>query len=73
MSDRKIATPTAAVEWINQQQELRICVRTMLVGPLVRIYYGHRMIGTGETLEEAVTAAMKNHQPPRPPSKRSDR
>lgn len=56
------ATAGSAATWINHQSELLICVRTMLVGPAVVIREGHHIIGTGETLEEAVNAAIKKQQ-----------
>ena len=52
-------TPEEILAWLNNQTQttLNIYIRTTLVGVPVRIFDGHRCIGSGETVEEAVQAA----------------
>src|SRR5688572_14731531 len=53
------------LKWLNERESLQVCIRTTLVGPAVRIFRGHKQIGQGETVQEAVAESKLNICPER--------
>lgn len=55
-------TASEALAWLNAQTQTQVFIRTTLTGPAVRIYFGHKLVGQGETVEEAVEAAQRGER-----------